>query len=148
MLRAGGLEQAVELRVGRVLRAHEHQVLEEVREARASDLLVARPHVVPDVRGHRGDGAVLVDDEREAVGEGVHDDGHPERGALGDGGSGQCAPARARAASRGVGRRMDRRVGEGAGRAKVMGEGMESDPAWEVRAPFGGLRRRLDPDAR
>jgi len=36
-----------------VLRALEHDVLEEVRESRAARLLAHRPHVVPEVHGYQ-----------------------------------------------------------------------------------------------
>jgi hypothetical protein len=52
-----------------VLRALEHQVLEQVREPRAARLLVLRPDVVPHVHGDNRAGAVLVDDDVQAVSE-------------------------------------------------------------------------------
>ena len=57
----------LEVVVVEVLRAVEHQVLEQVREARLARLLVLRADVIPDV--HRDDRrlVVLVDDQGEAV---------------------------------------------------------------------------------
>jgi hypothetical protein len=89
--RPGSLEPRIERGVRRVLRAHEHDVLEEVREARATLLLVAGPDMVPDVGGDRGDGVVLVHDQRQAVRQRVDGVGHAEARRLsaclhGDGG--------------------------------------------------------------
>src|SRR5207302_80743 len=54
-----------------VLGALEHQVLEEMGEPGAVDGLVLRADVVPNVdRGH-GDGMILVEDDVQAVAEGV-----------------------------------------------------------------------------
>ena len=50
-----------------VLRAVEHQVLEQVRKAGAARALVLAAHVVPDVDRHHGRLVVLVHDEREPV---------------------------------------------------------------------------------
>ena len=66
---AGRLEQRVELAFLHVLRALEHQVLEEVREAGAAGPLVGRAHVIPDVDGHDGHAGVAVQDHVEPVGE-------------------------------------------------------------------------------
>ena len=65
---AGPLERILEFLVV-VLAPVEHQVLEEVGEAGASGLLVLGAHVVPDVHRHDRRLVVLVDDQREAVGE-------------------------------------------------------------------------------
>ena len=92
---AGGLEEPVELRVGRILRAHEHQVLEQVGEAGAAGLLVTGADVVPDVGGDDGDGVILVDDEGQSVGQGVDGGGDAQRRVLRRGecrgpGEGEC----------------------------------------------------------
>ena len=49
--------------------ALEHQVLEEVREARSTRLLVLRADVVPDVDRDNRTVVILVHDHIEAVGE-------------------------------------------------------------------------------
>jgi hypothetical protein len=59
----GGLEVVVV----EVLRAVEHQVLEEVGEAGAAGGLVLGAHVVPDVHRHDRGLVVLVDDHRQPV---------------------------------------------------------------------------------
>ena len=68
--RADPLED-LEVVVVEVLRAVEHQVLEEVREAGLARPLVLGADVVPDVHGDDRRLVVLVDDERQAVGEHV-----------------------------------------------------------------------------
>ena len=52
-----------------VLRALEHEVLEEVREPAAPLALVDRAHVVPDVHGSDRRAVVLGEDDRQPVGE-------------------------------------------------------------------------------
>jgi hypothetical protein len=64
---ARGLEEPVEVARRYVLRAHEHDVLEQVREAGAAGALVPRPDVVPDVDRDDRHGTVLVHDDRETV---------------------------------------------------------------------------------
>ena len=51
-----------------VLGALEHQVLEKVGEAGASNLFVLGAHVIPDVDCHQGYGMVLMKNDIEAVG--------------------------------------------------------------------------------
>ena len=51
----------------RVLRAHEHQVLEEVREPGPPRLLARRSHVIPDVDGDERHRVVLVQDDVQPV---------------------------------------------------------------------------------
>ena len=64
---AGGLEQ-LEVRVGGdVLRALEHHVLEQVREAGAARHLVGRADVVPEVDRDQRQPLVLREDDLEAV---------------------------------------------------------------------------------
>lgn len=85
-----GFEQAVELPGRHVLRAHEHQVLEQVGEAGPPRLLISGSHVVPDVHADDGQRVVLVQDDLEAVGQrerGVRDAqraGRPEPARCGD----------------------------------------------------------------
>ena len=67
---AGGLDH-VEEAVRGVLAAVEHQVLEQVGEAAAPRALVLGAHVVPDVDGRDRRLVVLVDQERESVGQDV-----------------------------------------------------------------------------
>jgi hypothetical protein len=68
---AGGLEQLVKRRVLGVLRTHEHQVLEEVRESGATGLFIAGADAEPDVRHHAWNGVIFVHNQREAVGQRV-----------------------------------------------------------------------------
>ena len=64
---AGALEQ-LEMRVARhVLRALEHHVLEQVREARAARRLVRRPDVIPEVDAHERQPTIFGQDHLEAV---------------------------------------------------------------------------------
>ncbi len=63
-----GDERAVRFRL-HVLRALEHHVLEQVREAGAPRLLVLRPDVVPQLHVHDRRGVILRENHREAVGE-------------------------------------------------------------------------------
>ena len=93
---ARGLEEAIELRIRRVLRAHKHQVLEEVREAGAADLFVAGTDVVPNVGGDDGDAVVLVHNNRQAVGEGINGDGDPDALGLEPSGTEQGREERAK----------------------------------------------------
>jgi hypothetical protein len=66
---AGALEQRVEHAFLDVLRSLEHQVLEQVREAGAAGLLVRRADVIPDVHRRHRHALVLVQDDREPVGQ-------------------------------------------------------------------------------
>jgi hypothetical protein len=50
-----------------VLRSHEHDVLEQVREACSPDLLVTRPYVVPRVDGHDRRGVIFMQNDLESV---------------------------------------------------------------------------------
>jgi hypothetical protein len=52
-----------------MLGTFEHQVLEQVRETRASASLVLRADVVPQVDRNDRHAAILMDDDVEAVGE-------------------------------------------------------------------------------
>src|SRR5690606_11376436 len=95
-----GLLEGFEVLARVVLRAVEHQVLEQVREAAAAGRLVLAAHAVPDVDRDDRRLVVLVHDHRQAVGQGerrvgeldlrgglggVADDQH-RRDAAGDGG--------------------------------------------------------------
>jgi hypothetical protein len=76
---AAGFLQGFEI-AGRMMgRALEHQVLEEVREAGASGLFVARAHVVPHAHGRHRDVAVFVHDDVEPVGKRVSGVGNVHR---------------------------------------------------------------------
>ena len=59
--------ERLEVVVVEVLAAVEHQVLEQVREARLAELLVLRSDVVPDVHRHDRRLVVLAHDQREPV---------------------------------------------------------------------------------
>ena len=61
--------EAVELLALHVLRALEHHVLEEVREARLAFGIVGAADVVPDLDADRGAGVALDREHREAVAE-------------------------------------------------------------------------------
>ena len=63
-----------------VLRALEHQVLEQVREPGAPGLLVLRADVVPDVDGDDRAVVILVHDHVEPVGELLVDEGNVHGG--------------------------------------------------------------------
>ena len=70
--------------------AAEHDVLKEVGEAGASNLLVLGAHVVPDVDRSNGNGTILMQDYIETVGQGVFlksDASH--KSAFSDGGTRQ-----------------------------------------------------------
>ena len=54
-----------------VLRALEHQVLEQMGEAGAPRLLVLRPDVIPDVHGNDRTRVVFVEQDVESVAERV-----------------------------------------------------------------------------
>ena len=75
---SGRLEEPVELRVFGVLRAHEHQVLEEVGEACAPGFFVARADMEPDVGGDDGGRVILMNDEGQPIGEGIEGVGDAE----------------------------------------------------------------------
>ena len=68
---AAGLLEGLEVAVVVVRRTLEHQVLEQVCEARAARLLVLRSDVVPEVHGDDRAPVVLVDQDRQAVGQHV-----------------------------------------------------------------------------
>ena len=57
----------IERWIGRVLRAHEHQMLEQVRETRSPRLLIFRSDVVPKIDGDERAGAVLVENHAQSV---------------------------------------------------------------------------------
>ncbi len=65
---AGAFEPGVEGPFGHVLRTFEHQVLEQVCEAGAAELLVPRADVVPDVHGDDRHAGVAVQDHVQPVG--------------------------------------------------------------------------------
>ena len=65
------LGEAVEGLVGQVARGLEHQVLEQVREARAALGVVLRAHPVPDLEGDVGGGGVAQREHLQAVGQGA-----------------------------------------------------------------------------
>ena len=69
-MRAGGQQRAHELVVV-ILRAVEHQVLEQVREAAAARALVLAADVVPDIHRYDRGLVVLVDYQGQAVRKGV-----------------------------------------------------------------------------
>ena len=50
-----------------VLRAFEHHVLEEVREAGASGLLIHRPDVIPEIDRHQRKLVVFIQDHFKAI---------------------------------------------------------------------------------
>jgi hypothetical protein len=52
-----------------MFRPFEHQVLEQVREPGATDALVLRADVIPEIDRHDRHTTILVDDDIEAVGE-------------------------------------------------------------------------------
>ena len=66
---APALHDRVERRVGRVARPHEHQVLEQVREAGPSGHLVLRADVVPEIDGHERARPIRVEDHPKPVGQ-------------------------------------------------------------------------------
>ena len=68
---AGALEQLDVLVARHVLRALEHHVLEQVREAGAPGGLVGRADVIPQVDGRQGQPVVLGEDHGQAVGQRV-----------------------------------------------------------------------------
>ena len=59
--------EPVEVAARHPLGAHEHQVLEQVREAAAAGLLVLAAHAVPDVHGRDGQAVVRVEDHGHPV---------------------------------------------------------------------------------
>ncbi len=67
VVRAGALEQCVELSFFHVLGAFEHEVLEQMREAGSPRLLVGRADVVPDVDRRDRHRLVLMQDDVEPV---------------------------------------------------------------------------------
>ncbi len=92
---APALHDRVERRVGRVARPHEHQVLEQVREAGAPGHLVLRADVVPEVDGHQRAGSIRVKDHPKPVGQCVRfelDFEHRRRDERGHNGTNRCAP--------------------------------------------------------
>jgi hypothetical protein len=64
---AGPLEQRIELARLHVARAHEHQMLEEMREPGAPGALARRADVIPDVDRDNRHAMVFVQDDVEAV---------------------------------------------------------------------------------
>jgi hypothetical protein len=92
---APALHDGVERRVGRVARAHEHQVLEQVREAGPPRHLVLRADVVPEIDSHERAGSIRVKDHLEAVGQRVAvelDFEHRRGGRARHNGTNRCAP--------------------------------------------------------
>ena len=67
--RGARLLQRMEVAAVVMLRALEHQVLEEVREAGTAGHLVLGADVVPDVDGDDRQRVIFVDEDVEAVGE-------------------------------------------------------------------------------
>ncbi len=67
VLAADALEPRVELARLDVPGAHEHQVLEQMREARASRALVRGSHVIPDVHADERHAVILVEDHVQTV---------------------------------------------------------------------------------
>ena len=83
---AGRLDQGEVLALGDVLRPLEHHVLEEVREAGSSQLLVLAADVVPQVHGDDGSQVVGRQDDAQAVGQAMPLDGnvgHGQNSSLG-----------------------------------------------------------------
>ncbi len=72
-----------------VLRAGEHQVLEQVREAGATGRLIGRADVVPDTDRHHRRLVVLVHHHRQPVGQGEAGVGDVRDACLGGGVLGQ-----------------------------------------------------------
>ena len=101
---AGGLHVFGMLGLPDVLRALEHEVLEEVGEAGAVGRLAAEAHVVVDGDGHDGCGAIRRDDDAQAVRQGETLDliggrggaatGARRAGGAGAGGEGLAWPVR------------------------------------------------------
>src|SRR5688572_12441166 len=60
-------EQLIELALGHVLRAFKHQMLEQMREARAAGALVLGADKVPEIDANDRRAMVLVDEQREPV---------------------------------------------------------------------------------
>ena len=149
---AGRLEQADVRAGGDVRGALEHHVLEEVGEAGAAGLLVARADVVPEVHGDDGRGAVGAQQDPEAVVEDVLADrvrggrgGHARHRAAGREQVGMRAirahaPKRPVCARRSSGRsRCERRTG---GRAAV---GLGASRRRAAGRRRGRARRTLRP---
>ena len=68
---AGVVHGGVEFTFAVLLRAVEHHVLEEVREAGDAFVLVARADLVEGVEGDVGDGVVFLHEDGHAVGKGL-----------------------------------------------------------------------------
>ena len=84
------LEPLIELPVLHVAGSHEHQVLEEMREAGAPRVLARRADVVPDVHGDNRRAVILVQNHGHAVGQ--RELRVPRFSAAGAGGcAGDCA---------------------------------------------------------
>ena len=66
---AGAFKPLVEFARLHVARAHEHQVLEEMREARTPGAFARRANVVPHIDGDDGHAVILVKDYVKAVGQ-------------------------------------------------------------------------------
>ena len=71
--------QRLEIAAVVMLRALEHQVLEEVREAGLARPLVLRPDVIPEVDGHDRTRVVFVQQDVESVGQRVLREGDVHR---------------------------------------------------------------------
>jgi len=78
---AHALQQVVELPLGRVERALEHQVLEEMGQPGAAGRLVAAAHAVHQVHGHDRRRAVLVADDAHPVAQRERAHGKAQRGS-------------------------------------------------------------------
>jgi hypothetical protein len=66
---AGAFEERIEHALLDVLRPFEHQVLEQVGEARAARLLIGRADVIPDVHRDHRHALVLVKDDVQPIAE-------------------------------------------------------------------------------
>lgn len=52
---------------GHILRALKHHVLEQMCETRFALVLVLRSHMIPEIHGDKGNGAILVQDDVQAI---------------------------------------------------------------------------------
>ena len=92
---APALHDRVERRVGGVARPHEHQVLEQVREAGPSRHLILGADVVPEIDGHQRARSIRVEDHPKPVGQCVRfelDFEHRRGDERGHNGTNRCAP--------------------------------------------------------
>ena len=71
-----GFLQRMEVALVVVLRAFEHQMLEQMREPGPPRMLVLRPDVIPDVHRHHRQPVIFVDDHAQAVVERVLGEGN------------------------------------------------------------------------